>query len=51
MDLLKRGEFTGDLFTPSHTARSDELISVLDRINVKFGKNALHSGRMPIKAA
>ncbi|WP_230855671.1 DUF4113 domain-containing protein [Pseudomonas coronafaciens] len=24
---------------------------VLDRINVKFGKNALHSGRMPIDAA
>ncbi|WP_227443686.1 DUF4113 domain-containing protein [Pseudomonas cannabina] len=23
---------------------------VLDRINVKFGKNALHSGRMPLDA-
>jgi DNA polymerase V len=23
---------------------------VLDRINVKFGRNALHSGRMPLDA-
>ncbi len=51
MDLCKRDEFTGDLFTPSQPARSDELMRVLDRINVKFGKNALHSGRMPIDAA
>lgn len=51
MDLRKRGEFTGDLFTPSQPARSEELMRVLDRINVKFGKNALHSGRMPIEAA
>lgn len=51
MDLRKRGEFTGDLFTPSQPARSDELMRVLDRINVKFGKNTLHSGRMPIDAA
>jgi DNA polymerase V len=51
MDLRKRGEFTGDLFTPSQPARSDELMRVLDRINMKFGKNVLHSGRMPIDAA
>ncbi|ETK41847.1 hypothetical protein H098_09675 [Pseudomonas fluorescens FH5] len=42
MDLHKRGEFTGDLFTPPQPARSDELMRVLDRINVKFGKNPLH---------
>ncbi|OSR65090.1 hypothetical protein BV326_05450 [Pseudomonas syringae pv. actinidiae] len=51
MDLRKRGEFTGDLFTPSQSARADDLMRVLDRINLKFGKNALHSGRMPIDAA
>ncbi|SHN20869.1 DNA polymerase V [Pseudomonas asturiensis] len=50
MDLRKRGEFTGDLFTPSQPARSDELMRVSDRINMKFGKNALHSGRMPLDA-
>ena len=51
IDLRKRGEFTSNLFTPSQLARSDELMRVLDRINVKFGKNALHSVRMPIEAA
>lgn len=51
MDLRKRGEFTGDLFTPSQPARSDELMRVLDHINVKFGKNTLHSGRMQIEVA
>jgi DNA polymerase V len=51
MDLRKRDEFTCDLFTLSQPARSDELMRVLDRINLKFGKNALHSARMPIDAA
>lgn len=51
MDLRKSGEFTGDLFTPSQPARSDDLMRVPDRVNVKFGKNALHTGRTPIEAA
>lgn len=51
MDLRKRGEFTGDLFAQSQPARTDELMTVLDRINGKFGKNTLHSARMPVNAA
>lgn len=50
MDLLKRGEFNGDLFAQSQPARTDELMTVLDRINGKFGKNTLHSARMPVNA-
>lgn len=51
MDLRKRSEFTGDLFTPSQSERSNDLMRVLDRINLKYGKNALHSARMPVDAA
>jgi DNA polymerase V len=51
MDLRKRSEFTGDLFTPSQSERSDDLMRVLDRVNLKYGKNALHSARMPVDAA
>lgn len=50
MDLRKRGESTGDLFTESQPARTYELMTVLDRINCKYGKNTLHSGRMPLSA-
>lgn len=51
MDLRKRGEFTGDLFTSSQPAKTDELMAMLDRINGKYGKNTLHSARMPVNAA
>lgn len=50
MDLRKRGEFSMDLFTPEQPARSDVLMSVLDKVNQRYGKNALHSGRIPKKA-
>ncbi|WP_341458367.1 DUF4113 domain-containing protein [Stutzerimonas balearica] len=49
MDLRKRGEFTMDLFTPSQPARSDGLMAVLDQVNRKYGKHALHSGRISFK--
>lgn len=51
MDLRKRGEYTEDLFTPSQSTRSDELMKMLDKVNGKFGKNAVRSGRMPMDAA
>lgn len=51
MDLRKRGEFTGALFAQSQPARTHELMTVLDRINGEFGKNTLHSARIPVNAA
>jgi DNA polymerase V len=39
------------LFTPSQPAKTDELMAMLDRINGRFGKNTLHSARMPVAAA
>jgi hypothetical protein len=39
-----------DLFTESQPAKTDELLTVLDRINGKFGKSTLHSGRMALSA-
>lgn len=48
MDLRKRGEYTEDLFTPSQSIKSDSLMRVLDQVNRRFGKNAVHSGRMPL---
>ncbi|KWS24571.1 hypothetical protein AL062_13025 [Pseudomonas syringae pv. syringae] len=50
MAIGKRGEFTGDLFTESQPAKTEELMTVLDRINGKFGKSTLHSGRMALSA-
>ncbi|MBM5458816.1 Y-family DNA polymerase [Pseudomonas sp. P66] len=51
MDLRKRGEYTADLFTPTQSTRSDELMRTIDKINGRFGRNALRSGRMPMAAA
>lgn len=42
-------KFTMDLFTLSQPARSDGLMAVLDQVNRKYRKNALHSGRIPFK--
>lgn len=51
MDLRKRGEYTEDLFTPSQAPKSDDLMRTLDQVNRRFGKNAIHSGRMPLVPA
>ncbi|HBN9565040.1 DUF4113 domain-containing protein [Pseudomonas aeruginosa] len=51
MDLRKRGQFTGDLFTPQQSAGSNQLMNVLDRVNGRWGPGTLRSARMPAAPA
>ena len=46
MDLRQRGEYTADLFTETQSAASERVMSVLDAINAKWGRNTLRPGRI-----
>lgn len=48
MDLRKRGEYTQDLFTPSQPARTDALMSVMDKINKRWGHDCLRTAAVPL---
>ncbi|MBB4867138.1 DNA polymerase V [Pseudomonas nitritireducens] len=48
MDLRKRGQFTGDLFTPAQPAGADRLMGILDKVNGRWGPGTLRSARMPM---
>ena len=48
MDLRKRGEYTQDLFTPSQPARTDALMSVMDKINRRWGHDCLRTAAVPL---
>ena len=48
MDLRNRGEFTRDLFTDSQPVKSDVLMSVMDRINRRWGRECLRTAAMPL---
>lgn len=48
MDLRNRGEFTQDLFTDSQPAKSDALMSVMDRINRRWGSECLRTAAVPL---
>ncbi len=47
MDLRRRGEFTGDLFTAEPRPGADRLMAVIDRINASEGRGTLRLGRIP----
>jgi DNA polymerase V len=45
-DLHQRGEFTLDLFADSQSEACDKLGAVMDKINLKYGQQAIHSARV-----
>ncbi len=48
MDLRKRGEYSEDLFSPSQPPRTDALMSVMDRVNRRWGHDCLRTAAMPL---
>lgn len=47
MDLRQPGEFTDDLFAVTQPVACDRLMSVLDEINVKYGRGTMRSASVP----
>ncbi|MEK2608939.1 translesion error-prone DNA polymerase V subunit UmuC [Pseudomonas shirazensis] len=43
LDLRQPGEFTDDLFAVTQPVASDRLMSVLDKINGKYGRGTMHT--------
>lgn len=46
--IVQTDEFTSDLFAPARQGRRSKLMKVVDRINARYGRAALHVGRVPI---
>ena len=44
--IVQIDEFTPDLFAPAGQGRPSELMQVVDRINARYGRAALHVGRV-----
>lgn len=44
--LHQRGEFTADLFAPPEPPGSARMGAVMDQINQRYGRNAIHSARL-----
>lgn len=47
MDLRQPGEFTDDLFAVKQSVARDQLMSVLDEINGKYGRGTMRSASVP----
>ncbi|RRV04456.1 translesion error-prone DNA polymerase V subunit UmuC [Pseudomonas sp. v388] len=47
MDLRQPGEFTDDLFTASQPVAAEKVMSVLDEINMRWGRGTLRTGSVP----
>lgn len=47
LDLRQRGEFTDDLFAEVQPEASERVMSVLDEINLKWGRGTLRPARIP----
>lgn len=45
--IVQTDEFTPDLFAPAWQGRPSERMRVVDRINARYGRAALHVGRVP----
>lgn len=45
--IVQTDEFTPDLFAPAGQGGPSELMQVVDRINGRYGRAALHVGRVP----
>lgn len=49
MDMRQRGEFSGDLFAQQQPESSEQVMGVLDRINVRWGRGTLRPARVPLE--
>ncbi|MHB2243288.1 translesion error-prone DNA polymerase V subunit UmuC [Pseudomonas monsensis] len=49
VNLCQPGEFTEDLFATTQSAEATNLMTVLDRINERWGRGTLRSAGVPIK--
>lgn len=47
-DLHQRGTYTQDLFAEQQDAATDRLGELMDTINLRYGRNAIHSARVKI---
>ncbi|AIR90332.1 translesion error-prone DNA polymerase V subunit UmuC [Pseudomonas cremoricolorata] len=47
LDLCPAGQFSGDLFAPAQSARSEQLMAVLDQVNARYGRETLRSASVP----
>ena len=47
MDLRQPGEFTDDLFSIIQPATSERVMSVLDKINGRWGRGTLRAASVP----
>jgi len=47
MDLRQPSEFTDDLFAHSQPAAADKVMSVLDEINLRWGRGTLRAASVP----
>jgi len=45
--IVQTDEYTPDLFASAGQGRPSELMQVVDRINARYGRAALHVGRLP----
>jgi DNA polymerase V len=48
LDLRQRGEFTDDMFAETQPLVAEQVMSVLDEINAKWGRGTLRPGRVPV---
>ncbi len=51
MDLRQPGEFTDDLFAHTQPAAADKVMSVLDEINIRWGRGTLRAAAVPAAPA
>jgi DNA polymerase V len=46
LELWRQDECTKDLFTPAQPERTEQLMTVLDQVNARWGRGALHPARL-----
>jgi len=47
LDLRARGEFTQDLFSESQPVKSDQVMTVMDQVNRRWGRECLRTAAVP----
>ncbi|RON55934.1 hypothetical protein BK665_08190 [Pseudomonas frederiksbergensis] len=47
LNLCKKGEYTGDLFSISQPETTENVMSVLDAINTRWGRGTLRLASVP----
>lgn len=47
LDLRQPGEFTDDLFTPAQPEATEKVMTVLDEINLRWGRGTLRAASVP----